>query len=282
MPILSFFDNNNGALTGWNRMLSATNIPAGSVVDDTNTVVPGVSITVPTTVMYNSGVGGGPASTSGDASWVSPSTHFSDRLQLDTIDSWLPVVYGGLDDETEYLVMVWGWLGSGANRITQGRVNGGSIHTLSTVNNTTNVMSFVVNPVSGNITLELARHSTSSGGPAYAQCVYIGEYVAAPTLIVQNGDLQPGKESEILCTNFPTAPDASTAALITYVNGIATNSMLVSANVTDNLDTTYTVRFTMPAWSTVVGATAASLRTTHVDIPNGINITHKFTINPSA
>lgn len=275
MAIRSFFDNNNGTVTGWNRMLSATNISAGSVVDHNGDVVTGVSITVPTTVMYNSSVGGGPASTSGDASWVSPSTHFSDRLQLDVVDTWLSVVYGGLDDETEYLVMVWGWLSGGGTRVTQGRVNGGTIQTLNTVNNTTDVMSFVVSPSSWNITLELARHSTSTSGPAYAQCVYIDTYVAdaSMTITTDSGELVAGNAFNILCENFAAAPDDATFAVNTLVSGTVVNSLSVAVSVTDNMDGTYDLDGTMPALPST--GSASGIRFTDA----GASITHTISID---
>lgn len=284
MPTVQFFwDNNQGAQTGWNRLQltsgttgNGVSIASGSVVDPANSVVSGVGIDlsgITGATVFNSTTG--PATTSGDAAWVSPASHFGDALQLSTVDLFYPHVIPGLGT-TPHTVELFGTSASGANnRYMQARVNGGTVQVLNISNaQGTNILRFEnIAPVAGEITIEVARHSSSTGGNAYFYVGRIFEYVASPTMTVTTDDIQPETAENILCTNFDAAPDDTTMALNAFDDGVGTNSMALSVTVTDNLDGTYDLDFTPPALP--ASGSASYIRFTDEDA----GITHTISID---
>lgn len=284
MPTVQFFwDNNQGAQTGWNRLQltsgttgNGVSIASGSVVDPANSVVSGVGIDlsgITGATVFNSTTG--PATTSGDAAWVSPASHFGDALQLGTVDLFYSHVITGLGS-TPHTVELFGTSAAGANnRYMQARVNGGTVQVLNISNaQGTNILRFEnITPVAGEITIEVARHSSSTGGNAYFYVGRIFEYVASPTITFTTGDLQPGVAFNAVCTNFSAAPDDATFAVNTLVDGVVVNSLSVAVTVTDNLDGTYDIDGTMPALPT--SGSASGLRFTDT----GAGITHTASID---
>lgn len=226
-------------------------------VDQAGSNISGVTIVCPAVTIFNSTTG--PASTSGDAAWITPSTHFADRLQLSTVDAWVSHQITGLGT-TPHTIEVYAWSSGTVNRFMQARVNGGAAQVMDPSNNTTNVLRFEnVVPVAGVITLEVARHSTSVG-TTYMNAFRIFEYVALPTMEIttNGGELVAGSAFNILCDNFSAAPDDATFAINTLEDGEVVSSFPLAVTVTNNGDGTYDLDGTMP--SLPVSGSASGLR----------------------
>lgn len=299
MPSIQFFwDNNQGAQPGWNRLQltggttgSGVDIAAGSVVDPNGDVVAGVSFDLSgilasmgssvTTTVFNSTAG--PATTSGDAAWVSPASHFGDALQHSAVDLWYPERINVPNDTPAQTIELFGTSASAANnRYLQARVNGGTPQILNVSNaQGTNVMRFEnVEPLADGggeyYLIETARYvsgATGGGGNSYFYAGRMFDFVASPTIIFTTGDLQPGVAFNAVCTNFSAAPDDATFAVNTLVDGVVVNSLSVAVTVTDNLDGTYDIDGTMPALPT--SGSASGLRFTDT----GAGITHTASID---
>lgn len=283
MPALRFFmDHDRGAQAGWNRLqlsggITGTGVDkaAGTVIDQAGDVIAGVAIDVPDGSIYNTTTG--PTLTSGDAAWVSPSTHFADGLRLSTVDGWHDIVISGLGTQP-HTVELFGW-GIGADgRAIHGRVNGGTSQILNVSANTqaesANIIRFEnVVPVSGAITIGIARHSSSIGN-AYFHAGRIFPYVAPTTMTVETDDgvLMAGNAFSILCEEFAAAPDGATFTVNTLVDGVTTRSDVIGATVTNNGDGTYTLTGTMPA----LPASGSTTGPRFTDAPAGI--THTMSV----
>lgn len=274
MPSLrAFWDQNQGALTGWNRMLAAggTISPA---VNEAGDNISGVTLVVPAFTAFNSTAG--PASTSGDAAWITPSTHFADAISLSAVDTWFNHVITGLGS-TPHTIEVFGYSQPATtNRFLQARVNGGTAQVMATPGNGTNVLRFEnITPVSGEITISVARHSTSVGGNTYGTAFRIYEFVAeaSMTITTDGGEIRAGEPFNVLCEDFGAAPDGDTFAVNTLVDGVAVSSLPIAVTVTDNMDGTYDLDGTAP--SLPVSGSAASARFTDA----AAGITHTISID---
>lgn len=265
-----FPDLDQGALSGFNRVLTGANL--ATVVDENGDTVSGVGLTVPAFSTFNNSAT--TASTSGDASWVSPSSHLTDPLALSAVDAWVNFVHTGLTNG-QYTVETWSYTQAAlATRVYQARVNGGTSQIQNTNENTSQVLRFEPITVSdGTLTVSFARHSSSSGGTAYVRAWRVIPFVATPEMTVTTDDIQPGTAENILCTNFGAAPDDTTMSLNVFDDGVGTNSMALSVTVTDNMDDTYDLDFTPPALPS--SGSASYIRFTDTDA----GITHTISID---
>lgn len=265
MPELrAYFDNNQGATPGWNRMRlsggtsgNGLSIAEGAVVDPDGDIIADCSIDLSGIIaaaIFNSSAT--TAVPSGDAAWVSPVNIVAvDGLQLSVVDSWIPVRVNVPDGSPNHVIEGFGTSAAGANnRWVQVRVNGGTPQLLNVSNaQGTNIVRFTnIEPLTDGggeyYLIEIARHSSSSGGNSFLNALRVFPYLVSPVMTVttDGGSVVEGEAFEVLCENFGGVPDGDTFAFNTWSDEVIVATLPVTVSVTDNLDDTYTLAGTYP------------------------------------